>query len=367
MASVSQLAAIAFTAIQAQHLGFDLEDSITATGATSQANGYVLTNNFNVVSVVTGTNNSVTLLTALNGYASGFLAVINLDAADDLYLWPASGESINSLGANNSLKIPAGTGVFLLKRTDTSWVTVGNLLNIIQRLDTIENIDLPAIEEDLNNIESGWVLATTNVDIASPETWTYASSTSFTISGDKTSKYQQGDKIRLKQGGDYKYFYIVSVGVSAGTTTVDVTGGSDYSLANSSITSQYFSRAVLPIGFPKYFNYTNSFGSQAGTFTGSNVYSVFSMQGRVTHISVSFTGNQTVSNSNYITFQLPRGTDAGLSGIQTCFGYVEEGTLGGWLELQHASTTVRCFKKDAAQFTGASGAAVLSNFSYYWS
>ena len=35
--------------------------------------------------------------------------------------------------------------------------------------------------------ENGWTPA--------GETWTYASPTTFTISGDKTSKYQKGDKI----------------------------------------------------------------------------------------------------------------------------------------------------------------------------
>jgi len=96
----------------------------------------------------------------------------------------------------------------------------------------------------------GWIYAN--------ETWTYASSTTFTISGDKTGKYQKGDKIRLKQGGGYKYFYITNVSYSNPNTTVTITGGNDYSLANAAITDNYYSKVTNPIGFPIFFKLTSS-------------------------------------------------------------------------------------------------------------
>lgn len=96
-------------------------------------------------------------------------------------------------------------------------------------------------------VEDGWVRA--------GETWTYASATTFTISGDKTGKYGKGDKIKLTQT-TVKYFYIVAVAYSAGTTTVTITGGNDYTLANASITSPYFSKVSGPQGFPEWFSYT---------------------------------------------------------------------------------------------------------------
>jgi hypothetical protein len=89
---------------------------------------------------------------------------------------------------------------------------------------------------------SGWAPAI--------ETWEYASSTSFSISGDKRDKYQKGDKIRLKQGGDWKYFYITGVSYSAPNTTITITGGSDYTLANAAITDNYYSKAMNPQGWP---------------------------------------------------------------------------------------------------------------------
>src|SRR3972149_805608 len=42
------------------------------------------------------------------------------------------------------------------------------------------------------------------------ETCTYASATSFTVSGDVTTVFKKGTKIRYKQGGSYEYGYVES-------------------------------------------------------------------------------------------------------------------------------------------------------------
>ena len=55
------------------------------------------------------------------------------------------------------------------------------------------------------------------------ETWTYASATTITVPSGAASKYSKGDKIRLKQGAGYKYFYVVGIA----DTVLTVTGGSD--------------------------------------------------------------------------------------------------------------------------------------------
>lgn len=93
--------------------------------------------------------------------------------------------------------------------------------------------------------ENGWIPA--------GETWTYASATTFRISGDKTSKYQKGDKIKLTQTS-VKYFYIIGVSYTSPNTTITVTGGSDYSLTNATITNNFYSRQEAPLGYPAYFN-----------------------------------------------------------------------------------------------------------------
>lgn len=88
------------------------------------------------------------------------------------------------------------------------------------------------------NLLSGWAPAN--------ETWEYASATTITVPSGATSRYQKGDKIRLKQGGGYKYFYIVSVA----DKLLTVTGGSDYTVANAAITDNYYSKAMNPQGWP---------------------------------------------------------------------------------------------------------------------
>ena len=93
--------------------------------------------------------------------------------------------------------------------------------------------------------EDGW--------IPSGETWTYASADdptyTFTISGDLTGKYSAGMRIKLTQT-TAKYFIITKVAYSSPNTTITVYGGTDYDLANATITSPYYSMVKAPQGFP---------------------------------------------------------------------------------------------------------------------
>jgi hypothetical protein len=94
--------------------------------------------------------------------------------------------------------------------------------------------------------ETGWISAA--------ETWTYATATSLTVPGDVTGKYAKGDKIKLIQTTE-KYFYVIAVAFSV-DTTITVTGGSDYTVANAPITGPAYSKAQTPSGFPTWFNWT---------------------------------------------------------------------------------------------------------------
>lgn len=102
-----------------------------------------------------------------------------------------------------------------------------------------------AIRNEQLKIENGWIDAN--------ETWTYASADdptyTFTISGDKTGKYSAGMRIKLTQT-TAKYFIITAVSYSSPNTTVTVYGGTDYDLANATITSPYYSMVKAPHGFP---------------------------------------------------------------------------------------------------------------------
>lgn len=89
--------------------------------------------------------------------------------------------------------------------------------------------------------------------IPAGETWTYASANdpefTFTISGDKTSKYWPGMRLKLDQSGE-KFFIVTAVSYSDPDTTVTIYGGTDYDLANAAIASPAYSREKAPLGFP---------------------------------------------------------------------------------------------------------------------
>lgn len=118
------------------------------------------------------------------------------------------------------------------------------------------------------NLITGW--------INSPLTWTYVSATSFKITGqDVTALFPKGTKIKLTQTST-KYFYVTGAAFST-DTTVTITGGSDYTLANAAITSPMYSYAASPQGFPYKFVYSASYTNM--TVGAGGVLREFSMQG----------------------------------------------------------------------------------------
>ncbi len=143
----------------------------------------------------------------------------------------------------------------------------------------------------------GWILA--------DETWTYASSTTFTISGDLTGKYQKGDKIRLKQGGGYKYFYITAVSHASGTTTVTVTGGNNYSLVNNTITDNFYSKAENPQGFPSFFTYTPTVTATGGSLGSYTSNGLFNIKGGVATVVFGVNITNAGTGSDSINVSLP--------------------------------------------------------------
>jgi len=79
--------------------------------------------------------------------------------------------------------------------------------------------------------------------------WSYASATTITVPSGAASIYAVGDQVRLKQGGAYKYFSVVTVA----DTLLTVTGGSDFSVADLTITDAAFSKGG-GVGHPGWFN-----------------------------------------------------------------------------------------------------------------
>lgn len=120
-ALVSSLVQIRMTPKQAEHLGVDVANSLTATGASSQSTAYALTANVNRFTTVTSTNNSTALPQALR-IANGMVVVRNDDAVDVLQIFPFLGDSINSLAANLPIYLLPGATAYFERLSDTSWI-----------------------------------------------------------------------------------------------------------------------------------------------------------------------------------------------------------------------------------------------------
>lgn len=92
--------------------------------------------------------------------------------------------------------------------------------------------------------------------------WVYVSATSITIPGDIRGIIRKCDKIRWKQGGAYRYNYVIAeptYNAGSNLSTVQVTSGYQSSLGDCSfaaspgITDASFSHVSNPIGFPHWF------------------------------------------------------------------------------------------------------------------
>ncbi len=104
----------------------------------------------------------------------------------------------------------------------------------------------------------GWVAASSG-------TWSYKSATEIYASGD-WSGTQKGDRVKFVQTTT-KFMVVTSVSAyDSGNdrTTLTVTGGTDYTVANAAISSPYWSRFPKPSGWPDSFNWTPTVSGSSG-------------------------------------------------------------------------------------------------------
>jgi hypothetical protein len=165
------------------------------------------------------------------------------------------------------------------------------------------------------NIIQGWIPAN--------DTWTYASASSFTISGvDRTSIYKVGTLLKFDQSGT-KYAVVSSSSFST-NTTVNIIVNTDYTIVNAAITLPYFSYQKPP-DFPVDFAFTpttNGFSSaptgQLGSYTTNGRWMTVNYYegANGTSNATSFTKNLPVACANI-------GTSVGIVG--RCHGASDNG------------------------------------------
>lgn len=138
------------------------------------------------------------------------------------------------------------------------------------------------------NLKAGWIPFPATLTYASADTASGgATSTNgvstytATMSGDYSGVFSQGMRLWLTQTTS-KFFIITKVAYSGGTTTLTFYGGTDYSLANATITAAYYSAFKAPYGFPldpakwtvETINTNNGFQSSPAVGTWYNIDTV---------------------------------------------------------------------------------------------
>ena len=174
-----------------------------------------------------------------------------------------------------------------------------------------------AIITQVDSKPDGWVDDTNNV-------WTYVSAESFSVNLDQTIKFSKGTRLKLTQG-TVKYFVVVGSSFGGGITTVTITGGTDYTFANSAVSANYYSYAANPQGYPGWFNYTPTWGGFSAD--PSNLVCIFNVLGNICTCQI-YAGTGGTSNVTTFTATLPVTPDA-TRGYSTWYGRAQNnGTYG---------------------------------------
>lgn len=196
--------------------------------------------------------------------------------------------------------------------------------------------------------------------IGSSSTWVYASATTITVPLADAQSMAVGDRIKLTQT-TVKYFYVI--GISG--TTITVTGGSDYTVANATITNAYYSHMQSPVGFPQWFNYSPTWAGFSSSPSGGIIR--FSIQGRTVNYTITPTSAGT-SNATTTTITLPvtasSVSNGRWNGVIRCS---DNGTasVAGFYEFNASATTANIYPTPAAASWTASGTKLVQGMLVY--
>lgn len=207
----------------------------------------------------------------------------------------------------------------------------------------------PRNATNLNKMDKGIYELTTGW-ISADETWTYSSVDDptgvITISGDVTTKYSLGMRIKFTNGGNTIYGIITKISYSSPNTTLTFLHEIDptdslalHLMANSAITNNYYSSMKVPYGFPiNPDKWTLKYEASALTFISSPVINQWYNLGtlslpvglwNVTYNAViATTANGTAPNRCFITIgqtSASQGSAGCMTGVNS--GYNEATSL----------------------------------------
>lgn len=199
----------------------------------------------------------------------------------------------------------------------------------------------------LNGVTApGWVDA--------QSAWVYVSASSFKVVGaDVTARYPVGTKLSCTNSTQ-KYFYVVSSAFST-DTTITVTGGADYTLADAAITSPRYSYVSKPYGFPSSFDDDPAYVGWSATPTRTCNFTV--TDGRLVYsFYISGTGSGTARN-----FEIPFVPTRSAVYIPLAVAY-DNGSLvtggGNYAAATSGDATIALWKADSLTWTSGNASSV---------
>lgn len=197
-------------------------------------------------------------------------------------------------------------------------------------------------------ISDGWTLV--------ESTCTYASSTTFTMVGDKTNIFSVGDRFKLTQT-TIKYFALFSISYSSGTglTTFTVIGDPSNTLVNATITNVYYSKKDNPNGYPNTFLYTPTLTGWSSNPSG--IYK-WSLSGNLLTLYIrQYTAGTSNSGACDFTVPYPAKTITNMMWIGPAWGY-DNGTYSAkhlLVRILSAGTTFSAIFSDVSPWTSSGG------------
>lgn len=317
-------------------------NSVDVTVAASAASGITdLTSTGGTITVTTPTGPTTNVDLPASGVTAGTYG-------DATHVARVTIDAEGRATAASNVAITGGGGVTSLDSiTGAVALVAGSNITITDNSPIAGDITIAATGST-GTPTDGWVDDTA-------ETWTYVSATSFKVTGvDVTAKYRKGARIKLTQT-TVKYF-VVTASAFAVDTTVTITGGTSYTLANAAIAANYHSYITIPQGYPFWFNYTP-------TFTGFSVnpgitLARFATVGLVCYMDLNFSFG--TSNATTFLISLPITADSTTgSGVNAGFvAPVDNGvalTTPGVSIIAPSSTTIDLRTSLAAAGWTASG------------
>lgn len=294
---------------------------------------------------------------------SGINAVTLASQISDLYASKANLASPTFTGTVSGITAtmvgaPSGSGTSTGTNTgdQTSIVDItGTTAQFNTALTDNDFATLAGTEALANKTLTNPVIANYDGWISAGETWTYASASTFTVSGDVTAKYPKGTRLMFTQT-TVKYGVVASNSYSAPNTTVTIIVNTDYTLANAAISANFYSYDINPQGYPGWFNWTP-------TLTGFSVNptnTLYKFNAIGNRIQILYRqGTNGTSNLSTKTYTLP-------VACVTLTGYVVvaptlfvdngvQGSTPGMVTISNGATTASIFTTWASGTWTASG------------